>query len=363
MKELLISYGTLITTLQWLLRLRNETRRGDQQKQLEVLGDKGHENWSPLDFPDWLLLEIDSNMLIRREQIDVANAIISPPSASNSVLQLNMGKGKTSCIVPMAVAVLADAKQLCRLIVPKALLQQTAQTLQSRIGDLVGREIRHIPFSRRTPTSRETQKLYLDLHYDILKRSGVILAIPEHILSYKLSGFQRLADKKLDEAWEMTKIQTWLTRNSRDVLDESDFTLAVKTQLIYPSGRLVPVDGHPDRWVAAQVLLSLVQDHLPHLCQRFPRGLKVVRWPPGFPMIHILQPEVEDALQQQLVDVICDGKTPILGLPDSFPAASREEIRRLLCEESPDGEAFERVSQMFSSSRLLSRTRCLSVAC
>ena len=94
MKECLISYGVLVTTLQWLLRVRHEQLKQDQQKLLEEWRDKGHENWSPLDFPDWLLLEVDSNLLIRREQIDVANAIIAPKSGSNSVLQLNMGKGK-----------------------------------------------------------------------------------------------------------------------------------------------------------------------------------------------------------------------------------------------------------------------------
>ncbi|KAM4066192.1 hypothetical protein HRG_000332 [Hirsutella rhossiliensis] len=163
----------------------------------------GHNNWDPIQFPDWLLLEIESNILIRREQIEVAKAIISPPSSSNSVLQLNMGRGKTSCIVPMVVAVLADSKQLCRLIVPKALLRQTAQTLQSKIGGLLGREMKHIPFSRRTPSGLGMQKLYVELHRDTLGRSGVILAIPEHILSYKLSGFQKLADSKLEEAREM----------------------------------------------------------------------------------------------------------------------------------------------------------------
>jgi hypothetical protein len=94
MKELLVSYGVLITTLQWLLRVKHEQLKRDEQRLLEEWREKGHENWSPLDFPDWLLFEIESNLLIRREQVDVANAIISPRSNSNSVLQLNMGKGE-----------------------------------------------------------------------------------------------------------------------------------------------------------------------------------------------------------------------------------------------------------------------------
>lgn len=100
MKELLVSYGTSITTLQWLLRMRQALQKGDHQKLLEHYRDQGHSNWDPIQFPDWLLLEIESNLLIRREQIDVANAIISPPSSSNSVLQLNMGRGISSPRLP-----------------------------------------------------------------------------------------------------------------------------------------------------------------------------------------------------------------------------------------------------------------------
>lgn len=94
MKEALVSFGVLITTLQRLVRINHASLKGDHNKQLQEWQNKGHENWKPLEFPDWLLLEIESDLLIRSEQIDVAHAIISPASGSNSVLQLNMGKGK-----------------------------------------------------------------------------------------------------------------------------------------------------------------------------------------------------------------------------------------------------------------------------
>jgi hypothetical protein len=61
-----------------------------------------------------------------------------------------------------------------------------------------------------------------------------MLALPEHILSFKLSGLQRLLDAKVVEAKPMLKIQSWLNKTCRDVLDECDVSLAVKTQLIYP---------------------------------------------------------------------------------------------------------------------------------
>lgn len=93
-KENLVSYGVLITSLQRLLRIKDVFIKRSTHKLLEEWRNAGHENWQPLKFPDWLLLEIDGNILIRNEQIAVANAIISPMSGANSVLQMNMGKGK-----------------------------------------------------------------------------------------------------------------------------------------------------------------------------------------------------------------------------------------------------------------------------
>jgi hypothetical protein len=247
----------------------------------------------------------------------------------------------------MAMAVLADKKQLSRLIVPKALLLQTAQTMQSKLGGLVGREIRHIPFSRRTLTSQSMLRLYSQHHHETFGCSGVILATPEHILSYKLCGLQRLADSKLEEAREMIKFQSWLTNTCRDVLDESDFTLAVKTQMIYPSGPQVSVDGHPHRWEIPQVLLSIVEDHLPSLQRDFPTSIEVITRPGGFPMIHFLQADVEDALQLRLINDICDGRVSFLRLTESQLPANRLEIKRVLLEKNLNHGSIERVSQYF----------------
>lgn len=94
MKEGLISYAVLITTLQRLLRMKDALSKRDHHTLREEQRNLGHGNWQPLDYPDWLLLEIDANILIRSEQVDVALATISPTSGSNSVLQMNMGQGK-----------------------------------------------------------------------------------------------------------------------------------------------------------------------------------------------------------------------------------------------------------------------------
>ncbi|KAM0145804.1 hypothetical protein ACHAQE_011068 [Botrytis cinerea] len=347
MRETLVMYGVLITSLQRLLRMIHAQFKDDSQNLRQESQNYGHENWSPSQFPDWLLLEIDSNILIRCEQIDVAHAILSPESRSNSVLQMNMGQGKTSCIVPMAIAILADKKQLSRLVVPKALLLQTAQTIQSRLGSLVGREVRYIPFSRRTTTSLDMLRLYSTHHHEMLQFSGVILTTPEHILSYKLSGLQRLADSRLDEAREMIRFQSWLTSTCRDILDESDFTLAVKTQLIYPSGPQISVDGHPNRWKVAQYLLSLVEDHFPCLQRDFPQSIEVTERTAGFPILHLLREDVEDALHCRIINDVCNGRIPFLRLTGSSITIGKIWIRQVLSDHDIDNELIEKVSALF----------------
>ena len=275
-RSMLFDYALSITALQRLIRIEAVTRRKDQSQLADETSNLGHKYWQPKEHPDWLLLEIESNILLRPDQVEVALCTISPASGKNSVLQMMMGQGKSSCIIPMVAATLADARQLLRVIVPKPLLLQMAQVLQARLGGLLGRPIKHVPFSRRTSSELEVIDSFYRVHKDCLDNRGVILALPEHLLSFKLSGLQRILDEKVIEAKSMLKIQSWLSKTCRDVLDECDVSLAVKTQLIYPSGRQRMVDGHPNRWKTIQAVLYLAKGHIFKLQTRFRGAVEVV---------------------------------------------------------------------------------------
>ncbi|KAI8168212.1 hypothetical protein K4K49_009945 [Colletotrichum sp. SAR 10_70] len=173
-KETLIDFGLAITNTQRDLRINDFVRRGDAGRYKDEMSNQGHSNWQPCDHPDWLLLEIEANLLIRPDQVDVALATISPASGNNSVLQMNMGQGKTSCIIPMVAAALANRQNLVRVVVPKALLLQTSQLLQGRLGGLLDRQVRHLPFSRRTPTEEHIIRAYHRVHRTMMKEAGVM---------------------------------------------------------------------------------------------------------------------------------------------------------------------------------------------
>ncbi|ATZ54876.1 hypothetical protein BCIN_11g01980 [Botrytis cinerea B05.10] len=313
MRETLINYALHITELQRFLRIEEAFLKGDQQRLIEEQNNPGHSNWQPIEEPDWLLIEVEANVLIRPDQVDVARATISPKSNSNSVLQMNMGQGKTSIIVPMVACKLANAERLVRIIVPKPLLMPTAQLLQARLGSLLGRSVLHVPFSRKTPT--DTVKRYFNLHKVALENSGIAIALPEHILSFRLSGLQRLSDGHINEGKSMVKVQQWLNNRCRDVMDESDQILSLRTQLIYPSGAQNSVDNYPHRWETAQALLALVEGHLYNLEKDYPHSIEVVRRDcGGYPMPFFLRKDVEEELLNRLVADICTGRTSILDM-------------------------------------------------
>jgi hypothetical protein len=136
---------------------------------LSELENPGHQDWDPMLHPGWLLLEIENNILIRQDQALVSREMISPSSGSNSVMQLNMGLGKSSVIVPTVAATLADATQLVRVIVLKPLAMQMFQLLVTKLGGMLNRRVLYLPAVRRMHASQ-----------------SILLLQPEHILSFEL---------------------------------------------------------------------------------------------------------------------------------------------------------------------------------
>ena len=120
--------------------------------------------------------------------------IMSPRSGENTVMQVNMGEGKSSVVIPITAAALADSKQLVRVIVLKALMVQMFELLVSRLGGLANRPIYHLPFSH-TPEYSSDGEIITPQFDDLFKlmsqcvaKRRIILVQPEHAVS--LSSWQ-----------------------------------------------------------------------------------------------------------------------------------------------------------------------------
>lgn len=280
-RHVLVSYGEAITMLQRSERLLSHApgARGnsnsDFAKEIENIG---HQKWDPMQQSDWLLVEIENNFLVRPVQAEIASKMIAPPSDKNTVMQLFMGEGKTSVIVPIVAAALADSKKLVRVIVLKPLSGQMFQMLVQKLGGLVNRRIFYMPFSREVAMTQEKARLIRLLYEECMQSGGILLVQPEHILSFALVGLEWLhnstENKKVNQGNKDDEItdskvaemlidtQRWLGENSRDILDESDEIMNVRHELIYTIGSSKHIENHPDRWVIVQEIFDLIQRRL-----------------------------------------------------------------------------------------------------
>jgi hypothetical protein len=78
-------------------RLTTPEYRAELEREL---GNTGRVGWGAMSHPDWLLIELESNLLVRQVQAEIASEMLAPSSGKNAVVQLNMGEGKSSVRKP-----------------------------------------------------------------------------------------------------------------------------------------------------------------------------------------------------------------------------------------------------------------------
>ncbi|KAL7900457.1 hypothetical protein HDV64DRAFT_291009 [Trichoderma sp. TUCIM 5745] len=179
-------------------------------------------------------------------------AMISPQNNHNAVMQLNMGEGKSSVIVPIAATALSNGSQIAKIV--------------------------H------------------ELAHRCMNEGGVLLVQPEHLLSLQLMGLERAIN---GFGSPLLEIQRLFNTSSRDIVDESDENLSVKFELVYTIGKQKPIEHTPERWV---------------LKASFPESLDVDdRYSERFPRIRILRADAETAILTRLSEFICG--TGMSGFP------------------------------------------------
>jgi len=99
--------------------------------------------WSPLEYPEFLAFELDSDMAIRETQAEVAKAILSSEEGvnGNRLLQLIMGGGKTAVIAPIVLCAAARGDNLVRATVLSSLYATNTGDWQWKIGGLLNRKV------------------------------------------------------------------------------------------------------------------------------------------------------------------------------------------------------------------------------
>ncbi|CAF1440182.1 unnamed protein product [Rotaria sordida] len=324
------------------LNLANQEKWEDFEK--EIL-NVPHTNWTPSEHVPWLILELEMNITIREIQVQVARHMIQPmlnennSSVRNIVMQMNMGEGKTSVILPMlALSLCSSSLTLVRIIVLKALFPMNYQSLRYKLGGLLNRHVISFACRRDMNFSHVQVNKVFDRLKQGLHNLDIVLTSPEDILSFDLLTIDKCRRNEFDASRSMLSIQSWMKTFVRDVLDESDEILHVKYQLIYSIGRQQQVDGGMERWKTIQYVLNLVKQHAANIAQQYNDDVfyKAAEHQSSFPEFRLLnhrpflelcrriasdwinQKSYRQLDQQLILSFILDTNSSINGLVDQF---------------------------------------------
>jgi Protein of unknown function (DUF3638) len=301
--------------------------------------------------------QIEANLLARPIQVAVAREMIAPQSKRNISLQLNMGEGKSSVIVPLVASTLADGSNLVRVVTLKPLSNQMFQLLVSRLSGLANRPIFYLPFSRGLRMTSSMVRTIRGLYERCVAEGGVLVVQPEHILSQKLMYIDILLTSNgnrgsLSIAEELGILQDWVSQRSRDVLDESDEILHVRYQLIYTAGKQMQVDDYPNRWTTIQQVFSSLQTQAEALHAKFPKKFEMDMTQRGFPIIRILDSVVSQEISALIIDDALEGGLPNLPM-GVLPLSIRDAARRFMGQGEVSGEDHDLIFSHFRETTML----------
>ncbi len=95
-KEAIVEYAKAVTMVQRAKRIGKLGQKGCEAEREKELTNTGRIGWNPMENMDWLLVELESSLLVRPIQTKIAAEMLRPAVGHNSVMQLNMGEGKSS---------------------------------------------------------------------------------------------------------------------------------------------------------------------------------------------------------------------------------------------------------------------------
>ncbi|KAH9035653.1 hypothetical protein EDB85DRAFT_1889231 [Lactarius pseudohatsudake] len=254
--------------------------------------------------------------------------------------QLNMGEGKSSVIVPLVAAALANGSDLTRIV-----------TLQTSIESNVPTATRQTFWLRMNAS---VVRSISTLYRQCAAEGGILVAQPEHLLSQKLMCVDTLitSNDRPEKSPVANVLQGWLAQVSRDVLDESDEILHVRYQLVYTAGEQMPVEDHPNRWSTTQQVFGLLREHAAQLHSSFPQMFEHDQTKKGFPTMRVLDRRVSRQMSDIITEDALKGRLSALSL-DNFPEL-HEATRRFITQKEVSDEDHELIHSRCAGTTLWS---------
>jgi hypothetical protein len=221
----------------------------DSQKEKLALVDEFEciREWGPHDHPRWFAFEVEQQLQIRPYQYQVVRQLLDEPG---SMVQLNMGLGKTRVLVPMLVLEWASKDWLTRLnVLPQIIHEAIEFYRKSLVSSVQSIQLYTLPFHRSMALDASNESILSDELRRCKESNGILVVTPQHRNSLLLKQYDQ--EVFIDG----------LALQTRDIIDESDSILHYNFQLVYALGEQVPLPDGPSRWNTMQTLILLLSEN------------------------------------------------------------------------------------------------------
>ena len=252
-------------------------------------------------------MKIENRILIRDMQEGIAQQMRDFGPEENAVMQLNMDEEKSSVIVLIVAAALANESHLVHVLVAKPHSRQMFQMLISKLRGLLSHWVFHMSVSCSLKFSKVEAKELEQMCQECMSKGGVLLVQSEHILSLKLMCLEcYIADKESIGKSLLQTLKLFRTA-SHNIVNESDGNFSVKFELVYTVGIQHLLEFSPQRWTVIQQLLSQVMAYAPDIKKEFPWSIEVdQQQPESFPRIWLLHNNAGQTLTEWIAKHVCD---------------------------------------------------------
>jgi hypothetical protein len=218
--------------------------------------------YNPYDHPQWLAFEYDQGLQIRPEQEIIIDGILSN---NDSVVQLNMGLGKTRVIVPCLILELSRRKKIPRVYFLSSLPDEGFEYLRNTLtSGVFTKKLFRYPFTRDVKLSVEEAAIFTASMKHCEFCEGSVVLSPEHSLSLLLKGFELEGFAETVEITE--KVREAEKLPFADIYDEVDEMMLPNQELIYAEGSPIALKSGSCRWGAVFSLLFTLRYDLDSLC-------------------------------------------------------------------------------------------------
>lgn len=150
--------------------------------------------------PEYLMLEYASGFRLTQAQVDsldtlgIANGVITRPENLSKVLELIMGAGKTSMIIPLLAFLSADGQRLAVTILPKVLMESMLDGFHGVLGKAFNQVVVKIDYGRDSPCDADSLERLVEVLETAIRERRVVLMSSESQYALFLKLGETLSD-------------------------------------------------------------------------------------------------------------------------------------------------------------------------